>query len=588
MSFKKDSILMKGLGVSSGIVIGKVHVFDRGELEPVQYCHLDSRALDYEVERFNKALTESKDQILRIRKKLEEEGGKAKEHIQIIDANLLIFEDQMLIDDTIKVIREEKINAEWALKKVLTGLMELFGNMEDEYFRERSSDIEQSVNRILINLMGKKHENISELTESLIIVAHDLGPSDTAQMAKGKVLAFLTDVGGRTSHTSIMARSLEIPAVVGLESVTHQVETGDTVVIDGTTGTVIINPSDKVTEVYEKKKARYEQYTLDLNRYRDLPAETTDGKRVEIMGNIEIVDEMGSLIDHGAEGVGLYRSEFLYLNRRGLPSEDEHLEAYKKVAENMNGKPVIIRTLDIGGDKPLPFLDLDEESNPAMGLRAIRLCFDRVDIFKTQLRGILRASAFGNIKVMFPMISGVNELRRAKSILEETKEELKAEGLEYNPDMEVGIMIEVPSAALVADLLAKESDFFSIGTNDLIQYTIAIDRVNEHVAYLFEPSHPAILRVIKQVVKAASDAGISVGICGEMAGEPLYALVFLGLGIKHLSMSAGSLLKVKRLIREVSYKDASDICDTILTFDTGREIEEFLKGKLASIIKDVY
>ncbi len=586
MSFKKDSILMKGLGVSSGIVIGKVHVFERGELEPVQYCHLDSRALDYEVERFNKALTESKEQILRIRNKLEEEGGKAKEHIQIIDANLLIFEDQMLIDDTIKVIREDKINAEWALKKVLTGLMELFDNMEDEYFKERSSDIEQSVNRILINLMGKKHENISEIEESSIIVAHDLGPSDTAQMVKGKVLAFLTDVGGRTSHTSIMARSLEIPAVVGLESVTHQVETGDTVVIDGSTGTVIINPSAKVTEVYEKKRVRYEQYSIDLHRYRDLPAETTDGKIVEIMGNIEIVDEMGSLIDHGAEGVGLYRSEFLYLNRRRLPTEEEHLEAYKKVAENMDGKPVIIRTLDIGGDKPLPSLDVDFESNPAMGLRAIRLCFDRVDIFKTQLRGILRASAFGNIKVMFPMISGVHELRRAKSILEETKEELKAEGVEYNPDMEVGIMIEVPSAALVADLLAKESDFFSIGTNDLIQYTIAIDRVNEHVAYLFEPSHPAILRVIKQVVKAASDAGISVGICGEMAGEPAYALVFLGLGIKHLSMSAGSVLKVKRLIRKVSYEDAKEICDTILTFDTAREIEEFLSSKLGGIIKE--
>ncbi len=588
MSFKKDSILMKGLGVSSGIVIGTVHLFDRGELEPVQYCHLDSRALDYEIERFNKALTESKDQILRIRNKLEEEGGQAKEHIQIIDANLLIFEDQMLIDDTIKVIREDKINAEWALKKVLTRLMELFDNMEDEYFKERGSDIEQSVNRILINLMGKKHENISEIDEPSIIVAHDLGPSDTAQMAKGKVLAFLTDVGGRTSHTSIMARSLEIPAVVGLESVTHQVETGDTVVIDGTTGTVIINPSDKVIEVYQQKRVRYEQYNQDLHRYRDLPAETTDGKIVEIMGNIEIVDEMGSLIDHGAEGIGLYRSEFLYLNRRELPTEEEHLEAYKKVAENMDGKPVIIRTLDIGGDKPLPFLDLDEESNPAMGLRAIRLCFDRVDIFKTQLRGILRASAFGNIKVMFPMISGVHELRRAKSILEETKEELTAEGIEYNPDMEVGIMIEVPSAALVADLLAKESDFFSIGTNDLIQYTIAIDRVNEHVAYLFEPSHPAILRVIKQVVKAANDAGISVGICGEMAGEPVYAIVFLGLGIKHLSMSAGSLLKVKKLIREVSYEDAKDICDTIMTFDTAREIEEFLASRLAGILKEEY
>ncbi len=583
MGKEKNSILLKGLGVSGGIVIAKAYLIERGKIEPAGYCHIDSRATENEIDRFTAALQESHDQISRIKTKLETDGH-GKDHIAIIDSHLMIFQDQMLIDDTIKVIREEKINAEWALKKVLKTLTDIFDSMDDEYLKERSSDIEHSVNRILVNLMGSKHVNLADIEEPSVVVAHDLDPSDTAQMARSNVLAFLTDVGGRTSHTAIIARSLEIPAVVGLESVTHQVEPGDTVIIDGTTGTVIINPSDNVIAVYEKRKERFEEFGRTLFDYKDLPCETTDGEHVELLGNIEMVEELDSLLEHGAEGIGLYRSEFLYMNKSVLPTEEEHVEAYRKVAAKMSGKPVIIRTLDIGGDKPLKHLNMEEEANPAMGLRAIRLCFQWPDLFKTQLRGILRASAFGKVKVMFPMISGVQELRRSKAVFEEAKAELREEGIDFDEEMEVGIMIEIPSAAAIADLLAAESDFFSIGTNDLLQYTLAVDRVNEHVAYLYEPSHPAVLRIIRQVAEAANEAGISVGVCGEMAGEPIYALLFLGLGITHLSMGSSSILRVKKLIRSVSAADARDICDELFKLKTAPEIESYLTLRM----KDLY
>ena len=584
---KKQPILMKGLGVSAGIAIGRAYLIDRGRLETREFCHIDSRGAEQEVARFNKALAESKSQLLNIREKLKKDGI-AKEHISIIDANMMIFEDQMLIDDTVKVIREEKINAEWALKKVLKGIIEIFDKMDDEYLKQRSSDIEHSINRILVNLMGTKHESISEIARPSIVVSHDLSPSDTAQMKKGRVLGFLTNIGGRTSHTAIMARSLEIPAIVGLEHVTHQISTGDTVIIDGTTGTVIANPSKSVIESYKKRKQRFENYEKTLLSYHGLPSVTTDGKNIGLMGNMELVEEVGSLLDHGAEGIGLYRSEFLYINRKDLPNETEHFNAYKKVAKKMGDKPVTIRTLDIGGDKPLPHMGMPEESNPALGLRAIRFCLQRADIFKIQLRGILRASACGNVKIMFPMISCVDELREAKEILETAKEELRSEGKKFDEAIKVGVMIEIPSAALIADKLAKEADFFSIGTNDLIQYSLAIDRVNEHVAYLYEPTHPGVLRIIKQVVDAARKEGVSVGVCGEMAGEPLYALVFLGLGIEHLSMSSSSLLRVKRFIRSASFEEAKKITKAAFKFSTAKEIEHYLSKKVTDICRDEF
>ncbi len=584
---RKQVVLMKGIGVSSGIVIGRAYILERGMVEPSQFCYLDPSETEGEIERFRGALKTSREQLMRIKRKMEQDG-KGKEHIRIIDAHLMILKDNMLINDTIKAISGQRVNAEWALKTVLNDIMEYFEKMDDPYLRERAMDIEHIVNRLLLNLMGRKHESIADIKEPVVVVAHDLAPTDTAQMVKGTVLGFLTDVGGKTSHTAIMARSLEIPAVVGLESITRKAESGDTVIVDGTTGTVIINPSESVVEVYKRRRERYENYGKALFHYKDLPSETTDGRRVRLIGNMEIVEEIDALIEHGAEGIGLYRTEFLYLNRKDLPTEEEHVRAYRQVARKMAPNPVVIRTLDVGGDKILSQLESQKEINPALGLRAIRFCLKNIDIFKVQLRGILRASSYGDIKIMFPMISGIEEVRRARQILEECKRELKSEGKAFNPDIEVGVMIEVPSAAMIADLIVKEVSFISIGTNDLLQYSLAIDRVNEHVAYLYEPFHPAVLRIIKTVVEAANKAGVSVSVCGEMAGEPEYALILLGFGVDQLSMNAYSVLRVKRLIRSISHSEARKICKNILGFATAKEVENYINMKLPGLYKEEF
>ncbi len=555
VEIRKQVALMKGIGVSAGVVIGRAFIMESGSVEAVHHSNLDKAKSEKEVERLKVALKTSRSQLGDIRKKMEMDG-RGKEHIRIIDAHVMILKDHMIINDTIKVIRGERVNAEWALKKVLDDLIKHFDSMDDEYLKERSADIKQLVNRVLVNLTGKKSDTPGEIKTPSIIIAHDLSPADTAQMVKGTVLGFLTDAGGRTSHTAIMARALEIPAVVGLESITRKVETGDTVILDGTTGTVIINPSKSVVSVYKKRKERYESYGRALFHYKEMPCETTDGRRVSIMGNMEIVEELDSILNHGAEGIGLYRTEFLYMNRKELPTEEEHLEAYNEVIKRVSPQPVIIRTLDVGGDKLLSGMEVTDEANPALGLRAIRFCLKNKDLFKTQLRGILRASAGGGVKILLPMISGIDELRMFKVILEESKEELRVEGKPFDADIEIGAMIEIPSAAIIADIIVKEVDFVSIGTNDLLQYSLAIDRVNEHVAYLYEPFHPAVLRIIKIVADAGQKAGVPVGVCGEMAGEPEYALILLGFGIDQLSMNAFSVLRVKRLIRSVSFPQA--------------------------------
>lgn len=584
----RTDIVLKGIGVSPGINIGRAHLVDGGILETPAYCYLDSAYVADEVKRFRKAVQDSKEQLQKIKNKLLHDGGRGKEHIRIIDAHLLMLEDRMLIDDTIKTIKKEKVNAEWAIKMVMKEIREFFDTIDDEYIRERGSDIDHICDRVLKNLMGKRHETIAEIKEAVIVVAHDLAPTDTAQMVKGKVLGFLTDIGGKTSHTAIVARSLEIPAVVGLENITQKVNAGDILIIDGLSGMVIINPSQKVVREYEKKKGQYLDYEKVLHHYRKFPAETLDGRRIRLMGNIEMVEEIPSLLDHGAEGIGLYRTEFLYLNRKDLPTEDEHFKVYKKAVERVSPHPTIIRTLDIGGDKFLSQMELAPEMNPAMGLRAIRFCLKEPDIFKTQLKGILRASVFGNLKIMFPMISGVEELRKAKTIMEEAKEELRNEGVAFNPKIFIGAMIEVPSAAIIADILAKEVDFFSIGTNDLLQYSLAIDRVNEHVAYLYEPLHPAALRIIKYIVDAAHNVNIAVGVCGEMAGEPDYAMILLGLGLDQLSMNALSILKVKKMIRSIKYSEAREIAETALAFSTAGEVERFIWDEMKKRFPEEY
>ena len=585
MTEEKKVKVIRGIGVSPGITMGSAYRFDRESIEAVKYVHIDDEAIEADVERFRSALQLSRDQLRNVKKKILDEG-KGQDHIRIIDAHLMILKDQMLVKDTVNLIRSERVNAEWAVKKVLQDLLEFFETIDDEYLRERSADIQHIVNRVLMNLLGKRRDRISDIEEPSIVVAHDLAPTDTAQMTKGMVLGFITDVGGKTSHTAIMARSLEIPAVVGLDGVTGIIATGDRVIIDGTTGTVIVNPSDNVIEAYNRRKERYEEYGEALHKYKDLPAETTDGLKVDILGNIEIVEEITPLVEHGAEGIGLYRTEFLYLNRDDTPTEDEHFEAYRKILSIMGDNPVTVRTLDIGGDKIATSMDMPEEINPAMGLRAVRFSLKRTDIFKTQLRGLLRASYHGKVKILFPMISGLDELRRCKSILEETMEELTASDIPFDRDIEVGAMIEIPSAAIISDMIAKEVDFMSIGTNDLLQYTLAIDRVNEHVAYLYEPFHPAVLRMLKAVAESAGREGVSLSVCGEMAGEPEYALILLGFGITTLSMNAFSILKVKKFLRSLSMEEAQKVCERILEFSTAREVESYLVRVVSGLYEE--
>ena len=584
MPKKRENIILKGIGVSSGIAIGRAHLIERGRVE-VEERPIKKAQVEKEVTRFRRAVEQSKLQLQRVKEKLLKES--AKEHVYIIDAHLLILEDKMLIDDTIKNIRERLIGAEGALKRHMHNLSMIFDRIEDEYLRARKSDIEQIGERILRNLVGKKHDGLSHIKEKVIIVAHDLTPSDTAQMKKDKILGFVTDIGGRTSHTSIVARSLEIPAVVGLDNVTQQIMPGDIIVLDGMTGVVIINPPKSVFKAYLERSQNYQYFEEELLRFKSLPAVTKDGHSVRLAGNIELPEEIPSLREHGAEGIGLYRTEFLYMGKK-LPVEEDHFETYRKLAEGVAPYSATIRTLDMGGDKMVSHIEWAEEINPAMGLRAIRFSLKEVELFQTQLRGILRASAYGKLKIMFPMISGMQELRQAKGILEEVRKELDSKGIPYDREMEVGIMMEIPSAASIADILAREVDFFSIGTNDLIQYSLAIDRVNEHVAYLYEPLHPAIIRIIKGIVDSAHAAGIKVSMCGEMAGEPAYVPILLGLELDELSMNAPVIPWVKKIVRAMSASEAKKLLRDVMAFSTAAEIEGCVREHMAELFPDEF
>ena len=584
MAKKRENIILKGIGVSSGIAIGRAHLIERGRVE-VEERPIKKAQVEKEVNRFRRAVEQSKLQLQRIKEKLLKES--AKEHVYIIDAHLLILEDKMLIDDTIKNISERLIGAEGALKRHMHNLSTIFDRIEDEYLRARKSDIEQIGERVLRNLVGKKHEGLSHMKEKVIIVAHDLTPSDTAQMKKDKILGFVTDIGGRTSHTSIVARSLEIPAVVGLDNVTQQIMPGDIIVLDGMTGVVIINPPKSVFKAYLERSQNYQYFEEELLRFKKLPAVTKDGHSVRLAGNIELPEEIPSLSEHGAEGIGLYRTEFLYMGKK-LPVEEDHFETYRKLAEGVAPYSATIRTLDMGGDKMVSHIEWAEEINPAMGLRAIRFSLKEVELFKTQLRGILRASAYGKLKIMFPMISGMQELRQAKGILDEIRKELDSKGIPYDREMEVGIMMEIPSAASIADILAREVDFFSIGTNDLIQYSLAIDRVNEHVAYLYEPLHPAIIRIIKGIVDSAHAAGIKVSMCGEMAGEPAYVPILLGLELDELSMNAPVIPWVKKIVRAMTASEAKKLLRDVMAFSTAAEIEGCVREHMAELFPDEF
>ncbi len=574
---RANMINLIGIGVSPGIVIGPVYLLEKRDFTAQKYTVLAADVTE-EVRRFRRAVAASASQLRKFKKKLDREVG--VQHTYILDAHLMLLQDRMLIEEVVGSIRKERVNAEWALQRVIDRFRTIFKGLEDRYLREKASDIEDIGYRILRNLVGDFPERISEVPAGVIIIARDLSPSDTAQMQKERILAFATDMGGKTSHTAIMARSLEIPAVVGLEVVTQKVETGDALILDGNTGQVYLNPDEETVRKYEDLSRRYQLYDVELLKLKDLPGETLDGYRISLEANIELPAEIPSVLDHGAEGIGLYRTEFIYLNREVMPTEEEHFLIYRRLAEAIHPRPATIRTLDLGGDKFLSQVPLAKEMNPALGLRAIRFCLREVPIFKTQLAGILRASAYGKLKIMFPMVSELTELLQARELLCEVQQELEKRGEPYDRQIQVGVMIETPSAAVIADILAREVDFFSIGTNDLIQYALAIDRVNEHVAYLYRPLHPAVIRIVRGVINAAHNQGITVAMCGEMAGEPIYTLALIGLGIDQLSMNAVALPRVKKIIRASRLEDAQRLVYEIDSFRTAFEIEEYVKKEM--------
>ncbi|MEK6732957.1 MAG: phosphoenolpyruvate--protein phosphotransferase [Candidatus Omnitrophota bacterium] len=573
--------MLKGIPASPGIAIGKAFLFDTSQLI-VNEKDIKQDAIPSEITRFEEALIKTRSEILAIQKKISKEMG--TQHAEIFNAHLLVLEDRMLIEEVIEGLKKERKCVEYIFSKVIEKYIKVFSKMNDEYLKERTSDIEDVGKRILKNLIGAQEKTLSDLKEEVIVVAYDLSPSDTANMHKKNVKGFVTDIGGRTSHTAIMAKSLEIPAVVGLENVTARVKAGDMLIVDGADGIVLINPDKTVLKKYEAKQQKFVEFEKTLLNLKDTPATTLDGHRVEISANIELPNEVSSVIAHGAEGIGLYRTEFLYMNRNDVPDEEEQFEAYKKVTTRLPKKPVIIRTLDLGGDKFLSQLKFPHEMNPFLGWRAIRFCLAKPEVFKVQLRAILRASVFGNIKIMFPMISGLGELRQAIKVLEEAKQELRVKKVSFNENIEVGAMIEIPSAALTCDLLAKEVDFFSIGTNDLIQYSLAVDRANEKIAYLYKPTHPAVLRLIKNIIDSGHKENIWVGMCGEMAAETGFVLILLGLGLDEFSMSPVLVPEMKYVISNVRFEDARKVAEEAMKLPTGEEVETFTNKRLNELM----
>ncbi|RLB79010.1 MAG: phosphoenolpyruvate--protein phosphotransferase [Deltaproteobacteria bacterium] len=579
----EDTYLV-GIGVSPGIGIGEVSLVDPRPL--VDRSLIETTEVDAELLRFHQAIDRAQDQLKKIKQAVSRQQH-LREHLYILDTHLLILEDEMLVAGTEKAIRAQ-MNAEGALTQVLEQLRALFDNIEDEYLRERRSDVDAVGDRLLRILTGASERTIGNIGRKSLVVAHDLSPAETMQMDRSKVLGFITDKGGRTSHTAILARSLNIPAVVGLESVTSMVFDRLPVIIDGFTGVVILNPSEQTFKEYLERKQSYEYLEQDLEQYRKLSAVTTDQVHIALRGNLEIASDVEQAKRHAAEGIGLYRTEFLYFGRSEPPDEEEQYQSYCEILRQMEGDPVTIRTLDIGGDKFVPELNLEDEANPAMGLRAIRFSLHEERLFKIQLRAILRASSCGKIRILFPMISGVAEIRACKQILCGIQAQLDREGIAYDPDLAIGIMIETPSAVMIAPLLAQEVDFFSIGTNDLIQYFLAVDRGNEHVAYLYDPMHPAILRALKATCDAANDAGIGVCICGEVAGEPLYTLVLVGLGFHELSMNPARVSRVKRVLRQISKQDGERLVAELLLLSTSEEVSTAIEQEMRGRLPDIF
>ena len=566
----RQEIQFEGAGVSSGSAFGKIHVV-RDDLDDVARYRISPSQVPDEIGRFEAALIQTRMQILEMQQRIAESIG-AKD-AAIFDAHLLVVEDRTLIDEVLRKLETDLCNVEWVFQEVATRYAETLNKIDDPYLRERALDIQDVTKRVIRNLQGKAPKTFLGLSEPHILVAHNLTPSDTASMNRERVLGIVTDLGSRTSHTAIMARSLNIPAIVGLHDITAKLETGQHVLVDGTDGLLIVDPTPETLAHYAEIESRRARVVAQLKELRETRSTTRDGRHIVLSANIELPEDVDAVEANGAEGIGLYRTEFLYLNRNTLPTEDEQYETYRKVAERVRPDPLIIRTFDLGGDKLAPgTVDITDELNPFLGWRAIRFCLENVDIFKTQLRAILRASAVGNVKIMFPMISGLDELRHAIAVLAECREELYSSKIDIGKKIEVGAMIEIPSAALSANVLACEVDFFSIGTNDLIQYALAVDRVNEKIAHLYKPTHPAVLRLLKMIADAAHASDIWVGVCGEMAGDVALIPLLLGLGMDELSASATLVPRVKRAVQSLAIPECQELVEETLKLDTASEI----------------
>ena len=574
-------IILKGIAGSPGICIGKAYLVDKEGVDVVKQYVVREESVPAEVGRFKTAVKKAREALRRIIADTPEEF---RQHAQILETHMLLLEDKMLYDRTIDVIEKERVNAEWALKKVVSLVKPMFENMSDDYLKQRAEDITHVSDRIMENLVGADQVDIARIDKRVILVARDLSPAETSQIQLERIKGFVTNRGGRASHTGIIARTLEIPAVLGVGNATLKIKNDDIIVVDGKAGLVVINPTEQTLLAYEEQRESYEIEKALLVRKSHLPAQTEDGNRIPVMGNIELPEEVVSVLDHGGDGIGLYRTEFQYLSRLDFPGEDMLFENYKDVLDVIGDRPVTIRTLDINGDKAVNYIRDNQEVNPALGLRAIRYCLTKPEIFKTQLRAILRAAAHGNVRILIPLISGVEEVDQAMRLLDEAAECLEKQGVAYNRDVPVGIMIEVPSAVITADILAEKVDFFSIGTNDLIQYSLAIDRGNRHVAHLHQPLHPAILRMIKRTCDVGRERGIKTYMCGEMAGEPIYAPILLGLGVDELSMNPQAIPLVKNAIRSISTADLADFIQKLMAMTTCEAVQDLLEQSFGEVV----
>ena len=580
---ESNEIILTGISGAPGICIGKAYLVDKEGVDVVAKYHLRESDIKKEVNRFKSAVQKAQKELTRI---INETPEEFKPHAYIIETHIALLKDKMLYGRTIDIIEKEGVNAEWALKKVVSNVKPMFESMSNSYLRDRSEDITHVSDRIMKSLTGAERINIGEINKKVILVAVDLSPAETIQIQLERIKGFITDRGGMASHTSIIARTLSIPAVMGLERATSIIRHDDIVIVDGTTGTVIVNPSEQTINKTEKRKAHYEAYRSTIARKSHLPADTIDNFHLKIMGNIELPEEVVSVFSYGGDGIGLYRTEFQYMRRLSFPTEEQLYERYKDVIDVMPDKPVNIRTLDINGDKAVQYAFDEEEANPALGLRAIRYCLKKTDVFITQLRAILRSAQHGDVRIIFPMISNVEEVIEAKKLLSDAAESLYKEGIPFRADIPVGIMVEVPSAVITADLIAQEVDFFSVGTNDLIQYVMAIDRDNRHLAHLYHPMHPAVIRTLKTICEVSHQAGISTYMCGEMAGDPSSLPILIGLGINELSMNPQSIPVIKSIVRTLKAEDTKGFLDEVLKQRTATQIIKLTQESYGSILSD--